>query len=73
MRATSIEDTGAKPGDRVRCIGTLQTGESWRRFIEGMEYTVVDFCGTPSAHGRAEGGRNSMIPARGWGYEWEKV
>lgn len=69
--ATSIAETGARSGDKVKCVGTLPTGETFRRFIEGRTYTVIGFCGSPCAYGHVKADGESVgIPARGYGYKW---
>ena len=73
---TSIEATGAKPGDRVRCVGRTVTAPEVPRFIEGDTYPVIDHCGRPAAHGKTDYRASKSdtgwnIPWLGLGYLWE--
>jgi hypothetical protein len=73
MRADTIEGTGAKPGDHVRCVKD-RDGINHRFFV-GQVYRVVEFCGKPGVfpmHGEAK--ELKYFPAmRGYGFEWELV
>jgi hypothetical protein len=76
--AQSVAETGAKPGDQVRCIETSEP-----RYEPGKVYRVVDFCGRPSVlavqYGRkrkhkGEPGTPAWnIPLRGYGATWERA
>jgi hypothetical protein len=72
----SIEETGAKPGDKVRC---LSVDESLKhRFHVGQIYDVIDFCGNPSIRGSSDyrgAGDNPgwQIPWKGFGATWERL
>jgi len=68
MAATSIADTGAKPGQWVKCLEMLENGHP-QRFRPGKSNPVVDILGraqcygelvdTASAKGGGQGCRNS--------------
>jgi hypothetical protein len=72
MRADSIEGTGAKPGDKVKCV---KDRDDVPRFHVGEVYNVVSFCGKPAVFSRFGDKKESryMPPFRGYGYEWELV
>lgn len=76
--ANSIEATGAKPGDMVKCVSLEDQEAHGRHYTIGKKYRVVDFCGkpavSPNQHTPADGEAfNPMIPRRGWGALWERV
>lgn len=74
MVATDIARTGARPGDKVRC---LTSGEP-HRYTPGQVFTVVDFCGTPHVWPNSVRGSDWHLgdwngPMRGYGATWEMV
>lgn len=74
MVATSIAETGAQPGDKVRCITTDEP----HRYTPGQVFTVVDFCGGahvwPNSVRAGAGLRGDWTgPMRGYGATWERV
>lgn len=76
MPATSIEDTGAKIGDTVRCVKMLETGQPGR-FHEGNTYQVVMEAGALKAFSHLTDptikGKSVPMAWRGYGFEWELV
>lgn len=78
MAFDSIEATGAKAGDRVRCVSD-RDGHPCRLTVN-QTYLVVP-CGTSvGAHGNSnsrnrglDGSPPFMVPFRGYGYDWELV
>lgn len=72
----SVAETGAKPGDKVKCV-SVSDAESIR-FTKGAIYEVIDFCGSPHVHGSSNyrGGSEApewIIPWRGYGARWQLV
>lgn len=72
-RAKSIEAAGAKPGDKVKCVGETPTGAGSGAFMPGLTYPVIEFCGTPCAMPHTDNPRAKPIPRRGYGYLWQRV
>lgn len=77
----TIAATGAVPGEYVNCVAETSTAKPGR-FNVGQSYKVVDFCGTPSAHGHTDfralpGDRSGksewLIPWMGHGWLWERA
>ena len=79
----SIADTGAQPGDTVRCLGPIKGGpndvhDMPPRFLADRTYRVVSHEGTSCAHGGSDYPKTKSdpgwsVPWRGFGYSWEKV
>ncbi len=80
---TSIAATGAKVGDRVKCLGAIPNGPNddrgmSPRFMKGQTYKVTDHAGRPAVRGGTDyrgnqkgGGPGWNIPWLGFGYHWE--
>ena len=72
MTATSIAETGAKPGQWVKCVDILETGHP-QRFRPGKSYPVVSILGRSQCYGelvdtasaeREGQGRRNPYPAK---------
>lgn len=72
-KAKSIEATGARPGDRVKCVGETPTGAGSGDFMPGQTYAVIDFCGAPCAMPHATRPNQQPLPRRGYGFLWKRV
>jgi hypothetical protein len=74
----SIDETGAKVGDTVVCVGISQEGLENVRYTKNRKYAVVSFCGRLCVEGNSHGasvGANLkwILPFNGYGAKWALV
>ena len=76
MKCKTIAETGAKPGDTVKCVGLIDESLNAVRYTIGRTYKVVDWFGRPMVEANSHGakvptGDRWLIPFGGAGAVWE--